>query len=89
MQIILVKLTLYVTEIAKKQAFHHLFPGKTPLMLQKMPPPPKKKKKKTISMLYLLQAQPALAILLLACYCGFTTICNCVDTNQTDSYGAG
>ena len=38
MQIILVKLTLYATENAKKQKFHHLFAGKTPLMLNKCPP---------------------------------------------------
>ena len=42
---------------------------------------------------YLPQAQPALALLLLAWYCGFTTICrrngNCADPNQTDSYTAG
>ena len=59
-----------------------------PFNVKQMPP-----KNLTISMPYLLQAQPGLALLLLAWYCGFTTICrrngNCVDPNQTDSYRAG
>ena len=60
-----------------------LFPDKIPLKL-KIPP-----KNVTVSMLYLLQAQPALAQLLLACCCGSTTMCrrigNCVDPQtQTD-----
>ena len=43
----------------------------------------------TISIPYLLQAQPTLVLQLLACYCGSTKVCrrngNCVDPNHTDS----
>ena len=67
MQVILIKLTLSVTE-----------------KLKQMPP-----KNETISIPHLLQAQAALALLLLACYCGSTTMCRwnsyCVDPNQTGS----
>ena len=68
MQIILVKFKLYVTENAKKNAVS--FTGKTPLKLKKCP-----QKSQTISIPYLLQAQPALVQLLFACYCISTTIC--------------
>ena len=82
MQIILVKLTLCVTEEYKKKITVS-FPGKTPLKLKNAP------NNQTISFPYLLQAQPALALLLLACNCGSTTMCrrngNCVDSNPTDS----
>ena len=51
MQIIVVKLTLYVTEkCRKKEKFTVLFPGKTALKLTNTP------KDQTISILYLLQA---------------------------------
>ena len=59
-------------------------PGKTPAIFEKK----NTAKNQTISMPYLLQAQAALA-LLLACYCGSTTMCrrndNCVDPNKTES----
>ena len=88
MQIILVKLTLYVTEKCQKANISPFICWQNPFNVKQMPP-----KNLTISMPYLPQAQPALALLLLAWYCGFTTICrrngNCVDPNQTDSYRAG
>ena len=88
MQTILVKLTLYVTEKCQKAKISQFISWQNPFNVKQMLP-----KNLTISMPYLLQAQPALALLLLAWYCGFTTICrrngNCVDPNQTDSYRAG
>ena len=89
MQINLVKLTLYVTEKCQITKNSPFISWQNPFNVKNAPPPPNL----TISMPYLLQAQPALALPLLACYCGFTTICrrngNCVDPIQTDSYGAG
>ena len=91
MQIILVKRTLYVTENAKKKkkpkSFTIYFLAK-PFNFKKCPPPKSNN----------VHAVPtastvALALLLLACFFGFTTICrqngNCVDPNQTNSYRAG
>ena len=57
-QIILVNLTLYVTENCQKITVS--FPGETPFKLKINNP-----KNKTFSIPYLLQAQPALALLLL------------------------
>ena len=51
----------------KNNNFNISFPGKILFKLKKMPP-----KNQTIFILYLLQAQPALALLLLACYRGST-----------------
>ena len=83
MQIILVNRTSYVAE--KCQKITVSFPGKTPLKLKKINVP----ENQAISIPYQLQAQPALALLLLACYCSSTTMCrqnrNCVNPNQTDS----
>ena len=71
MQTILVKLTLYVTEN------QHFISRQNPIKVKNA------QKDQTISIPYLLQAQPALGLVLLACYCGSTTICrwndNCVD----------
>ena len=85
LQITLVKLKLYITEKCppKNKYFTVSFAGKTPLKFKNVP------KNQTISIQYLQQAQLALVLLLLACYCGSTTMCrrngNCVDPNQTDS----
>ena len=58
MQIILVKLTLYVIQNAKKNKhFTVLFHGKTPLEFKK------RSKNQTIFIPYLLQAQPALVVI--------------------------
>ena len=90
MQIILVKLTLYVTEKCQKKKKSPFISSQNPFNLKKMCPPLKKSKN--------FHAVPAastaaLALLFLACYFGFTTICrrngNGVDPNQTDSCGAG
>ena len=96
MQIILVKLTLYGTEKCKKKKQNktkqkqkkkkkRFIFWQNPIKVKQKPP-----KKQTISIPYLLQAQPALALLLLACNCGSTTMFrrngNCVDPNQTDFY---
>ena len=81
MQIILIKLTLYLTEKCQKEE-------KSPFNFLAKPP-----KNQTISIPYLLQAQPALVLQYLACYCDSTTMYrrngNCVDHNHTDSLGAG
>ena len=69
MQVILVKFILYVIEKCKK--IHRFISWQNPVKVRKMssaptpPPKKKKKKKKTISILYLLQAQLALALTLL------------------------
>ena len=90
MQIILVKRTLYVTENAKKnhKSLTIYFLAK-PFNFKKCPPPPKSNNVHAVPT----ASTVALALLLLACYFGLTTICrqngNCVDPNQTDSYGAG
>ena len=56
MQIILVKLTLYLTEkMPKKNKFTVSFLGKTPFKLKKIP-----QKDQAISIPYLLQAQSAI-----------------------------
>ena len=81
MQIELVNITLYLTgkNAKREKQITVSFPGRTPL-------PPKIQ---TVSIPYLLQAQPALALQFLACYCGSTTMCrcngNCVVPNHTDS----
>ena len=98
-QIYIVGLLLFLKDVSGTPIFkiqvrtlHHLFAGKTPLMLNKCPPPLPKKKSNNFHAVPA-ASQPALALLLLAWYCGFTTICrrngNCVDPNQTDSYRAG
>ena len=78
MQIILVKLTLYLTEKCRNRTnspFHFL--AKSPKVKKKIP-----KKNQTILIPYMLQAQPALVPQLLACYCGSTPPCtgngNCI-----------
>ena len=77
----LVKLTLNVTE-KKLQKITVSFPSKLRASFKKCPPPPPPQNNQTLSIPYLLQA-----LLLLACYCGSTTICrrngNCEDPNQT------
>ena len=76
MQIIFVKLTLYVSENVKKNTV--LIPGKPPLKLKNTP----KTETKTIAIPYLLQAQLVLALLL--------RFYNNVQTAwQTDLLGAG
>ena len=81
MEVIKVKLTLYVKEKCQKLITISL-PGKTPLKLKNTP------QNQIISISYLLQAQLELVTLLLACYCGSSTMCrrsgNCVDSNRTD-----
>ena len=78
----------YRKNAPKSKNFTISFPGKTPLKLKQMP-----KKNQTITIPHLLKAQPTIALLLLVCYCGSTTMCrqngNCADPNQTDSQRAG
>ena len=58
MQIILIKLTLYLTENAKKKKKNHrLISWQNPVKIKKIPP-----KNLTILIPYLLQAQPALVL---------------------------
>ena len=74
-------------KVPKKKKIAVSVPGKTPVKLKNAPnrsnnfhPVPA-------------QAQPTLILLLLARYCGSTTMCrrngNPVDPNQTDFWGAG
>ena len=65
-QIVLVKLTMYITEkMPKKQKFHCFVSWQNTVNLKKIP------RNQTISIPYLLQAQPSLSLLSLAYYCGF------------------
>ena len=69
---------------AETEQIHRFISWQNPVKVKKKP-----KKNQTISIPYLLQAQPALVQQLLACYCGSITTCrrngNCVDPNHTDS----
>ena len=92
MQIIVIKLTLYLTKqmppnthtnkINNKKKITLSFPGR--YSKEKIPP-----KHQTSSIPYLLQAQPALVLRLLACYCGSITMCrqngSDVNPNHADS----
>ena len=74
MQIILVNFKLYVIEkCQKKKSLFHSW--QNPVIVRKIHPPPPKKKNLIISIPYLLQAQLALSLILLACYCYSTTMC--------------
>ena len=84
MRMILVKLKFYLTEKCqkrKKTLFHILA---KPRQRNKY-----RKENQTISIPYLLQAQPALSYNYWLALCGSTTMCirngNCVDPNHTDS----
>ena len=65
--------------LKKPQKITILFPGETPLHIKKCP------ENQTLSIPYLLPAQPALPLLLLASFCDSTTMCrrngNGVDPN--------
>ena len=64
---------------AKKENFRSFISWQKPVKVKTMPE----------KIRHLLQAQPAITLLLLACYCGSAMMRrrndNCVDPNQTDS----